>query len=129
MPNASCFVRLPACYRNTTENNNLKTSITNFELKNCALLKISCIVIVFSVDYVFLTVCVFCSLCVLADSSAPETEDCFDDLLLADDSPSFVVTRDDFTITNQVQLPQGVTCAHCVLRWTYRCGTYVLYIA
>ncbi|XP_018560922.1 uncharacterized protein LOC108903288 [Anoplophora glabripennis] len=62
------------------------------------------------------------SICVLEDHNAPESEDCFQGLTLADGSASFTISSTDFDIVNQVQLPEGLTCERCVLRWHYRCG-------
>ncbi|KAJ8924209.1 hypothetical protein NQ315_007000 [Exocentrus adspersus] len=62
------------------------------------------------------------SVCVLEDSSSPETEECFQALKLADGSESYTVQPTDFNVVNQVQLPEDLTCDRCVLRWHYRCG-------
>ncbi|EFA07375.2 hypothetical protein TcasGA2_TC016350 [Tribolium castaneum] len=62
------------------------------------------------------------SLCVLKDPTKPETEDCFVDLPLADGSSKYPVSADEYEIVNQVQLPAGVTCDRCVLRWHYKSG-------
>ncbi|XP_044264511.1 uncharacterized protein LOC123011226 isoform X1 [Tribolium madens] len=62
------------------------------------------------------------SLCVLEDPTKPETEDCFVDLPLADGSSQHPVSADEYQITNQVQLPAGVICDRCVLRWHYKSG-------
>ncbi|RZB40767.1 Chitin bind 3 domain containing protein [Asbolus verrucosus] len=65
------------------------------------------------------------SLCVLKNPTKPETEDCFVDLKLADGSSVYTVNANDSTISNKVQLPSGLTCKHCVLRWHYKCGNSV----
>ncbi|RZB41036.1 Chitin bind 3 domain containing protein, partial [Asbolus verrucosus] len=62
------------------------------------------------------------SLCVLQDPSKPESEDCFTDLKLADGSSVYNVDANDYDISNKVQLPAGVTCERCVLRWHYKTG-------
>ncbi|KAJ8976416.1 hypothetical protein NQ317_005336 [Molorchus minor] len=62
------------------------------------------------------------SLCVLEDSQAPESgEDCFLPLLLEGGSSQYNVTKDEYDITNRVQLPE-IKCERCVLRWHYRAG-------
>ncbi|RZC36428.1 Chitin bind 3 domain containing protein, partial [Asbolus verrucosus] len=60
------------------------------------------------------------SLCVLQDPSKPESEDCFTDLKLADGSSVYNVIAGDYIVTNKVQLPAGLTCERCVLRWHYK---------
>lgn len=62
------------------------------------------------------------SLCVLEDPTKPEAEECFTDLTLADGSSYYSVKDTDYSITNQVKLPDGVTCDRCVLRWHYKAG-------
>ncbi|KAJ3649516.1 hypothetical protein Zmor_021256 [Zophobas morio] len=62
------------------------------------------------------------SLCVLSNPSLPETEECFTDLTLADGSSSYSVQADDYIVNNKVQLPAGLTCDRCVLRWHYKSG-------
>lgn len=60
----------------------------------------------------------------MEDSSAPEPEDCFKAIKFADGSDSFTVQADQFVIINQLLLPEGLTCEHCVLRWHYRAGKF-----
>ncbi|XP_018560921.1 uncharacterized protein LOC108903286 [Anoplophora glabripennis] len=63
------------------------------------------------------------SLCVLEDPDGPESgEDCFMPLVLEDGSTYYNVTKEEFDIANRVQLPSGITCERCVLRWHYRTG-------
>jgi hypothetical protein len=62
------------------------------------------------------------SLCILSDPSKPETEECFVDLKLSDGSSAYNVKSDDYIISNNIQLPAGVTCERCVLRWHYKSG-------
>lgn len=75
----------------------------------------------------FIIVCLFLtfSLCKLEDPSLPETEECFNDLLLSDGQSSYVVASNDYNVVNYVQLPEGVTCNQCVLRWHYKCGKFL----
>ncbi|RZB39790.1 Chitin bind 3 domain containing protein [Asbolus verrucosus] len=63
------------------------------------------------------------SLCEIEDSNSPESgEDCFQVLPLADGSLQYSVLSNEKDVHLQLQLPQGKTCAHCVLRWHYRAG-------
>ncbi|KAJ8924206.1 hypothetical protein NQ315_006997 [Exocentrus adspersus] len=69
----------------------------------------------------------FYSLCVLQNPNAPESgEDCFQPLKLADGSDYYHIAPDNYInpleVTNKVQLPAGVTCDRCVLRWHYEAG-------
>ncbi|KAJ8924203.1 hypothetical protein NQ315_006994 [Exocentrus adspersus] len=67
------------------------------------------------------------SLCVLPDPNAPEPgEDCFQPLTFADGSSVFKIAQDNyispFEVVNKIQLPAGLKCDRCVLRWHYRSG-------
>ncbi|KAJ8924205.1 hypothetical protein NQ315_006996 [Exocentrus adspersus] len=69
---------------------------------------------------------IYYSLCVLQNPNAPESgEDCFQPLKLADGSDYYTIPPTDFNpreLSNKVQLPAGLTCDRCVLRWHYRSG-------
>lgn len=58
----------------------------------------------------------------MQDDSTYEPEDCFQDLKLADGSNKFEVESGITEVENLVVLPEGLTCDHCVLRWTYTAG-------
>ncbi|KAJ8924207.1 hypothetical protein NQ315_006998 [Exocentrus adspersus] len=67
------------------------------------------------------------SLCVLPNPNAPEPgESCFQPLNLEDGSSVYTIQDQTegakINIKNRVQLPAGVTCERCVLRWQYRAG-------
>ncbi|KAJ8934908.1 hypothetical protein NQ314_013114 [Rhamnusium bicolor] len=62
------------------------------------------------------------SLCSLDDPNLPESDSCFQDLKLADGSAAYSVASNDYKVINQVQLPAGLTCERCVLRWHYKTG-------
>lgn len=63
------------------------------------------------------------SLCEIKNSGSPETgEECFEVLALADGSTKYNVSAGETDISVALQLPEGKTCAHCVLRWHYRAG-------
>lgn len=55
-----------------------------------------------------------------------ETEECFDDLKLADGSDVYKLPSSDtgyFPV--DIQLPQDYTCERCVLRWHYNTGKFL----
>lgn len=59
----------------------------------------------------------------MQDSNAPESgEDCFQPLNLGNGDGQYNVVTGEKTIHTQVQLPQGLTCDRCVLRWHYQAG-------
>ena len=59
-------------------------------------------------------------LCVL---NGEETEECFTKLKTEDGSYEWKVPTDESTVFSpKLQLPAGLECEHCVLRWTYVCG-------
>ncbi|KAF2887067.1 hypothetical protein ILUMI_19106 [Ignelater luminosus] len=64
------------------------------------------------------------SLCNLKDSSQPETEQCFQTLLFENGSEEQTVDANVRSFQNRVQLPSGLRCKRCVLRWTYRTGRF-----
>lgn len=64
------------------------------------------------------------SLCVLDNPSAPEQEECFQDLKLVDGSTKFNVQPETNNIENRLVLPAGLVCERCVLRWTYTAGNW-----
>lgn len=63
------------------------------------------------------------SLCEVQDKTKPETEECFKGLKLPDGSDKFKVpSKDNGHYKVNLQLPQGLTCDQCVLRWHYNTG-------
>ncbi|KAJ8924208.1 hypothetical protein NQ315_006999 [Exocentrus adspersus] len=67
------------------------------------------------------------SLCVLEDPSKPEPgEECFQPLTLEGGASSYTIQDQSegahLDLVNRVQLPQGLKCDRCVLRWNYRAG-------
>ncbi|KAF5297118.1 hypothetical protein FQA39_LY02698 [Lamprigera yunnana] len=62
------------------------------------------------------------SLCKMIDSTKPDEESCFEDLLLSNGEKLHKITSNDYDVVDVVQLPVDVTCKHCVLRWNYRTG-------
>lgn len=61
----------------------------------------------------------------MEDSSLPEQEECFFDLLLEDGSSKHIVYTGINEYNSTVVLPRGIICDHCVLRWTYTAGNFV----
>lgn len=63
------------------------------------------------------------SLCKIEDSTKPETDDCFQLLKTADGKEKYVVpSTENGYYKVDLQLPAGVTCDHCTLRWHYNTG-------
>ncbi|XP_060650170.1 uncharacterized protein LOC132787255 [Drosophila nasuta] len=58
------------------------------------------------------------------DEAGSESEDCFNQhrLLFADNSDRLDIGSTTGSIVATLQVPSGVTCKHCVLRWTYTAG-------
>ncbi|GLV40235.1 uncharacterized protein CBL_03616 [Carabus blaptoides fortunei] len=63
------------------------------------------------------------SLCNLTDPDTYETEDCFDELKLADGNEIYKLPSSDTGYyAVDIQLPVHYTCERCVLRWHYNTG-------
>ncbi|XP_044264652.1 uncharacterized protein LOC123011330 [Tribolium madens] len=63
------------------------------------------------------------SLCVLQNPNKHESgEDCFQPLKLANGDNQYNVVTGEKTINTQIQLPSGLKCDRCVLRWHYQAG-------
>ncbi|KAH8358926.1 hypothetical protein KR093_003356, partial [Drosophila rubida] len=58
------------------------------------------------------------------DEAGSESESCFDKhrLLFADGSDRLSIGTTTGNIVASLQLPTGISCKHCVLRWTYTAG-------
>ncbi|KAH8344332.1 hypothetical protein KR084_009900 [Drosophila pseudotakahashii] len=58
------------------------------------------------------------------DESGSESENCFNQypLNFTDDSQKYDINTTTGEIKVTVQIPSGLNCVHCVLRWTYTAG-------
>ncbi|XP_037952307.1 uncharacterized protein LOC119682854 [Teleopsis dalmanni] len=67
---------------------------------------------------------VYFNMCNLDETSGIETEQCFQKhrLLFADGSDKLYIGTTTGSIKTTIVLPNGVSCQHCVLRWTYNAG-------
>lgn len=68
-------------------------------------------------------------ICKITNSNLPESgEECFKLLPFADGSDKLIIKSTHRVVKSKVQLPKGLKCNHCVLRWTYTAGKFIVFI-